>query len=250
MSNPLHQPKPSPDDALWRGRFAVANGNARYVGGFSRCNVHLTAEKIWLSREGSIPLSAVVLQRMIHKGWLIPRYALQIVFTNPVTGGLETVCLCKVNPLGLYARRPLETLQQQIEDLRQLDAPPGTGTSAESAERAAATQAGRPGACEVCGREPAFYTAYFFSIGAVIFSYRSAVSRHVHCRRHVLVNGLAAYTTTALLGWLGIVSVFTYPFYVFRLALNLRPAIGPAAYVLAVLPTAVLVGVVTWLFLR
>jgi hypothetical protein len=250
MSNPLHQPKPGPDDTLWRGRFAVADGNARYVGGFSRYNVHLTAEKIWLSRELSIPVPSILAQRMIHKGWLIPRHALQIVFTNPVTGGLETVYLCKVNPLGLYARRPLEVLQQQIEDVRGLDAAPGTGASAESAEPAAATYAGRPPACEVCGREPAFYTAYFFSVGAVIFSYRSAVSRHVHCRRHLLVNGLAAYTATALLGWLGIVAVFTYPFYVFRLALNLRPAVGAAAYVLAVLPTAALVGVVTWLLLR
>jgi hypothetical protein len=250
MSNPLHQPRPDSDDTLWRGRFAVADGNARYVGGFARYNVHLTEEKIWLSREISIPLSAVVSQRMIHKGWLIPRHALQIVFTNPVTGGLETVCLCKVSPLGLYARRPLEALQQQIEDLRGLADAHAPGATAISAESAPLDQAGRPAACEVCGREPAFYTAYFFSVGAVIFSYTSGVSRHVHCRRHLLVNGLAAYTTTALLGWLGIVAVFGYPFYVYRLALNLRPAIGPAAYVLAVLPMAVLVGVVAWLLLR
>jgi hypothetical protein len=230
-ANPLHRPKPRREERLLSFGYYFANENGRIAGSFGG-RLHVAPDRLWLFEELSIPLAAIesvsVLER---KRLLLTRRFLRIDYRNPVTGRLETVSICTFDRLGLgfYRREPLEKLARLVEERRAAAAPLPAPAPQEPP---------RPSGCEVCGGKPASYVGYVFLVGGIVFWYRSAVRRRLHCARHNAFHGAGYYALSALTGWLGI-SILAYPFITFAAARALSPSLGRAWYLLAVLPTAV-----------
>ena len=246
-ANPLRKPQPARDECTLRGRFYFTDEQGRLASSMGT-NVCLTAEDLWIAPELSVPLGQIEALQLVTKGALPPRRFLRIDYRNPVTQAREAVCLCKPDPIGIgfYRVGPLEDLVSRIEALRgqgHLAASLGAGPAGDAALHAGPSL----DRCEVCGAQPAFYVGYLFLVSAVLLSYRSAVKRRIHCRKHNAVHGLGYYLLTVLTGWIGI-GIFAYPFAVYAAARNLAPALGRSAGVLGLLPPLGLAAlVVRWL---
>jgi hypothetical protein len=249
--NPLRKPKPSRVERLFEGRFYFTDEKGRLAGDLGT-TVYLTAEFLWLSAELAVPLGAIDSMQVVEKRGLPPRRFLQISYLNPITNEREVVFLCKFDVLGVgfYRRRPLEDLIRRIEETRARLGPSAAtaGSSTETLQslHSPAAPSQELDCCEVCGGKPAYYIGYFFSISAIVLSYRSDAKRRIHCRKHNALHGIFYYLVTAVTGWIGI-GIFTYPFVVFGAGRNLAPSLGKTAYVLSVLPTLVLAAlIVSW----
>lgn len=117
-----------------------------------------------------------------------------------------------------------------------------------SADDRPATTASAPAApgelrCEICGAPGAHYVGYTFLVGAVVFWYMAGISRHVHCRRHILIHAIPAYVATTLFGWLGL-SILIYPAALVAAAAPLRPVMGKAVHLLPVVSCALAGGAI------
>jgi hypothetical protein len=235
--NPLHQPQPVTRECLYVGSFGVADQNCNYVGSFNRYRVHLTHSYLWLSDELAIPLKCLATCTLKEAGWLIKRRALELIYRNPITRGMEAVYLCDIDFLGFYHDKTLKNLLARIKDAAanlveaELQKPP------EEVEQEKARQAESTLCCEICGNPEAWYVTYQFMAGGIVMWFKSGATRALHCKHHILVRGIQTYLLTVCLGWLG-VCIFAYPFVTFAQAMNLKPAVGTkAAYFLAIAPT-------------
>ena len=245
MNNPLRQPEPPAAQCVYQGRFQAADLKGKYIGGSPSYDVRVTREQIWLSDELSIPLASFRSADLVTSGVLLPTRGLVLRFENPITRQNETIGLCRMDPIGIgiHSQKPLEELRDALRKLPRATAP----APAVSPARAAAPPDKLK--CEDCGSEPAFYVGYAFLVSALVVWYRSAVTRRLHCRRHVALHGIPPYLITVLTGWFGI-SILAYPFYVWIAARNLRPAVGGLSYALGIAPTPAAIGLVWWLLSR
>jgi len=108
--------RPTDEECVFTGRFAPADESADYVGFFTRYDVRLTEDRLWVSEELCIPLSAVEDCRIIKDGWLLPRYALRVEFRNPVSGVRDVFHLCDVVfLLGFYRLSSLKNLNAALK---------------------------------------------------------------------------------------------------------------------------------------
>jgi hypothetical protein len=246
--NPLHQPKPNADECLYIASFYIADKDCRWNGdvfhdpfsAFNRYNVRLTKQLIWLSPELAIPIKSLVSCKMQERrGWLVTRRALEIIYRNPISQGLEAVYLCDIDFIGLYYDKALLYLLSQIEEVIAETIKTELEKSATPETEITEKKEMKPTGCEACQAHEAFYVSYMFSIGAVVFWYRSEEKRYLHCRRHILIHGSFTYLVTVLFGWLG-VCIIAYPFVVYGQAMNFKPIVGNFAYILGIAPTAVL----------
>ncbi len=247
MTNPLRQSEPSTGHSLYDGKFYFADAKARLANGSLGTRVHVTPEFLWVTDELAIPLSSIVDVQLLEKGWVPKRRALAVSFQNPITGEGEVVFLCKPDAvgIGLYRVQPLHELMRWIEQAR-ASAPAVVPVVQPSDASAVVTDDfARADKCEVCGARPATYITYAYLISIILISYRSQPKRRIHCQKHNLLYGLPHYLLTVLTGWCGI-GVFGYPFMVFGTARSLTPAIGNVTYVLGLLPTLALTGVIAW----
>lgn len=240
LANPLHRPRPPRRERLFSLGYYFANEQGRIAGALGG-RLHLAADHLWLTEDLAIPLAAIETVAVLEKKrLLLPRSWLRLDYLNPISRRRETVSICTFDKLGLgfYRREPLEKLARLVEE-RRAAAPP---LPAPDAPGAAPRHPGEA-RCEVCGARPAHYVGYVFLVGALVFWYRSAVRRRVHCARHVAWHGTAYYLVTALTGWLGL-SALAYPFVTFAAGRALAPAIGRAWWGLALTPSIVLAAAV------
>lgn len=203
--------------------------------------VQVTDRIIWVTRDLAIPLECISSVEYLKKGWVIPRHALEIVYRNPISRRPEVIYLCDPSVLGFYRQPRLFKLQEAIAEAVKVQAslPPLPPEKTPVPEEELA--------CEVCAAQPAFYRSYRFLAGGILFWYLSAESRHVHCRKHILIKGLPPYFTTAIFGPLGL-SILFYPFILWQNALALKPALGKFAFILAVVPMLLIAGLLYWWF--
>lgn len=243
--NPLRRPKPSRDESLYRSRFYFGSEGARIEGAFG-FSIVLGRDYLWLGDELSVPLWAIRHAEIFEAGWYPKRRALKITYENPITSLPEAIILMKPDFFGLNAVKPLKELLQKLDAARASASRPVSISSANSAVPLVGLEP--VDACEICGEKPAYYVGYTYLISALVVSYRGAVKRRIHCRKHNLVHGLGHYLVTAATGWFGI-GIFAYPYVVFGASRSLEPSIGRrATYVLAAAPILVVaVLILRWL---
>ncbi len=243
--NLLRQPKPTRDAVLYTGRFYPGSEDASLDGSFG-FSIVLGREYLWLSGELSVPLWAIRSAEIFEVGWFPKRRGLRIVYENPLSGQPESIVLLKLNALGFHRIEPLQELRQELEAAR------------AAASRSAATDVSGPvvsaahlepvDACEVCGEKPAEYVSYTYLISLLVFSFRGADKRRMHCRKHNLMYGLGHYLVTVVTGWFGI-GILSYPGVVFRTARSLELSVGrPATYALAVAPLVAVAALLLRIF--
>jgi hypothetical protein len=235
-ANPLRRSKPAREQRRWSGRVYFTDENGKLLDGKGQ-RLYLAADHLWISSELSVPLSAVTSLEIRRSRGLIKRRFLDVRYLNPISGAPEFVAVCSLDFLGFSRLGPIEELKARIEaQMATLEA------TASPTDPMALDQ------CEVCGAKPAYYVGYMFLVSAIFFSYQSAVTRRIHCRKHNALHGFGRYLLTALVGWIG-VGVFAYPFVVFGAARSLEPTVGKAWYALAALPMVCVAGLVARAFL-
>lgn len=256
MPNPLRQPKPAKEQCIYNGKFYFADANARLAEGALGSKIYVTTEFLWVTDELAIPVGSIQDAQIIEKGWLPKRRALAITYENPVSSEDEALFLCKPDAfaIGLYRVAPLQELLGWIEQARQ-NAPAGDPVVHSASETPKVSgndftftirgDAQPADECEVCGGKPAYYVTYSYLVSVLLLSYRSKARRRVHCAKHNLIYGVPHYLVTALVGWCGI-GIFAYPFMAFGTARSMTPSLGKATYVLGLLPTLALGGLIAW----